>query len=212
MATPAHDPSVLLREKDFWNRRQGAFRRVRRLIDRGIGEFNRSGDIHHFYDPRGKIVLDYGCGDGFLAVHLVERGAREVVGIDISETQVEEARARAASAGIADRARFQVADAHRTGLPDASFDLVVGLAILHHLELENALAEIRRLLRPSGRPVFLEPLWHNPLLRLGRALTPSARTSDEHPFKERDWMTCAAAFPQFHHASSASFRRSRSCR
>jgi SAM-dependent methyltransferase len=197
LAEPARDSSVLLREKEFWDQ-QRQFLRVRRVINRALGAFNRSGDIHDFYDPRGKTVLDYGCGNGFLAFRLLEGGAREVVGIDISEGQVEEARARAAASG-ATSVRFEVADAHQTGLPSSSFDLIVGIAILHHLDLERALPEIRRLLQPGGSAVFLEPLWHNPLLRLGRALTPSARTSDEHPFTERDWETCAAVFPEFRH-------------
>jgi SAM-dependent methyltransferase len=197
LAGPVRDSSVLLREKEFWDQ-QRQFLRVRRVINRALGAFNRSGDVHDFYDPGGKTVLDYGCGNGFLAFRLLERAAREVVGIDISEGQVEEARARAAASGTT-RVRFEVADAHQTELPNSSFDLIVGIAILHHLDLERALAEIRRLLRPGGRAVFLEPLWHNPLLRLGRAVTPSARTADEHPFTERDWETCAAVFPGFHH-------------
>jgi hypothetical protein len=47
--------------------------------------------------------------------------------------------------------------------------------------------------------VFVEPLAHNPLLRLGRALTPMARTRDEHPLTVHDWATCAAIFPGFRH-------------
>jgi ubiquinone/menaquinone biosynthesis C-methylase UbiE len=188
----------VLREQDTWKDGQGKVW-GRRMIERGIGQFDRSRDIHTFYDPTGKKVLDYGCGPGDLARRLVERGAGEVVGIDISEAEIEEARARAAAAGMADRARFLVADAHRTGLPDSSFELILGIAILHHLELEKALAEIRRLLQPGGRAVFMEPLWHNPVLRLGRALTPAAREVDEHPLTEQDWKTCAAAFPRFRH-------------
>jgi hypothetical protein len=47
--------------------------------------------------------------------------------------------------------------------------------------------------------VFLEPLAHNPLLRLGRRLTPAARTVDEHPLTVNDWRLCAEAFPGFSH-------------
>ena len=92
-----------------------------------------------------------------------------------------------------------VADAHHTGFPDGAFDLIRGNSILHHLELEPALRELRRILAPGGRAVFVEPLAHNPLLRLGRALTPMARTEDEHPFTAADWDTCAAVFPGFRH-------------
>jgi hypothetical protein len=54
-------------------------------------------------------------------------------------------------------------------------------------------------LAPGGRAVFLEPLAHNPLLRLGRWLTPGARTADEHPFTVEDWRLCSAAFSSFSH-------------
>src|SRR5205807_1094253 len=114
----------------------------------------------------------------------------------IAEGQVVEATQRAEAAGLADRVDFLVDDAHATTFPDDSFDLIVGVAILHHLDLEVALREIRRVLRPGGRAVFLEPLWHNPLLRLGRRLTPSARTPDEHPLTVQDWELCHAIFPE----------------
>jgi SAM-dependent methyltransferase len=122
-----------------------------------------------------------------------------VTGIDVSEAEIEQARERALANGVADKCRFLVADAHDMEFPDDSFDVIVGDSILHHLELRKALLEIRRVLRPGGRAVFLEPLWHNPLLRLGRALTPSARTPDEHPLTVDDWALCAEIFPGFEH-------------
>jgi ubiquinone/menaquinone biosynthesis C-methylase UbiE len=191
---------VLDREREFWNARShGSYDRVRGLISRAIGAFSSYGELESAYDPRGLEVLDYGCGRGEQAVALLERGAGRVTGFDLSEAEVAAARARVEANGYASRATFLVADAHRTGFPDASFDLVVGRSILHHLDVDVALAEIRRILRPSGTAVFVEPLAHNPLLRLGRRLTPSARTVDEHPFTEEDWARCAAAFPGFRH-------------
>jgi ubiquinone/menaquinone biosynthesis C-methylase UbiE len=188
------------REQGFWNaRREGGYDRIRSLIGRGIGEHSSYGELHRLFDPQGLDILDYGCGRGGQALDLAARGARHVTGFDISEAEVAEAREGALSAGVAGQTTFLVADAHATALPDAAFDLVVGSSILHHLELEPALWEIRRILRPGGRALFVEPLWHNPLLRLGRRLTPGARTVDEHPLTERDWATCARVFPSFEH-------------
>ncbi len=90
-------------------------------------------------------------------------------------------------------------DAHETGLAENSFDFVVGEAILHHLDFVAALREIKRILKPRGRAVFVEPLGHNPLLRLGRRLTPWARTEDERPLTEEDWETCAEVFTHVEH-------------
>jgi ubiquinone/menaquinone biosynthesis C-methylase UbiE len=193
--------AVLEREADFWtvDAREGGFARIRPWINKAIGEFSRDEEFFRYFDAKGKDVLDYGCGDGRIAVRLASDGARKVTGFDISEGQIEAARRSAQAKGVADRTEFLVADAHATGFPDDSFDLVVGVAILHHLDLAEALHEIRRILRPGGRAVFTEPLQHNPLLRLGRKLTPGARTPDEHPLTVEDWALCASIFPGFKH-------------
>jgi ubiquinone/menaquinone biosynthesis C-methylase UbiE len=204
--TDHSDATVVSREKEFWNQRsEGRYDRIRGLISRSIGAFNSYHLLHTLYDPTGLEVLDYGCGRGYDAMTLVRRGAKSVIGFDISDEEVAEAERLAEREGVSDRASFTVADAHQTPFPDASFDLVVGNSILHHLELEKALIEIRRVLRPGGVAYFVEPLWHNPLLRLGRALTPSARTPDEHPLTTADWDTCARVFPGFTHFETELF-------
>jgi SAM-dependent methyltransferase len=77
-------------------------------------------------------------------------------------------------------------NAEELAFPDGTFDAVCGTGILHHLNLEQAAAEIRRVLKPGGRAVFIEPLGHNPLINLFRRLTPKARTTDEHPLLMKD--------------------------
>ena len=69
--------------------------------------------------------------------------------------------------------------------------------MLHHLDLPDALSELRRVRRPRGVAVLTEPLAHNPLLRLGRRLTPAARTPDEPCLTVADWRLCAEIFPAF---------------
>lgn len=187
------------RERVFYDTKSDRFDRLRELIWRAIGEFNRNEEITQLYDPHGKRVLLYGCGPALGAKDFVEAGATKIVGIDISAGEIEYGQKVAEEAGYADCVDLKVADAHHTGLPDRSFDLIMGTAILHHLDVRLALAELRRLLAPNGRAVFLEPLAHNPILRVGRMLTPSARTDDEHPFTVEDWRLCADAFPGFWH-------------
>lgn len=201
-ARPEEDRTDALasREKDFYNEKGAtSYHTVRRWIWRALGEFRRNAEIKRFYDPAGKAVLDYGCGPGYLTKYLIEHGAASVTGIDVSDGEIEQARERAEQEGVQDRTRFMVADAHATDFADDSFDLIVGDSILHHLDMRIALAELRRILRPGGRAVFMEPLWHNPILRIGRALTPTARTPDEHPLTTRDWEMCAEFFENFEH-------------
>ncbi len=131
---------------------------------------------------RGGSVLDYGCYEGYETRKYLEYGAGYVCGIDIAEAAVATAQASVAH-GSAD---FAVADAHFLPFEPASFDLVAGRAILHHLDLGTAYAEIARVLKPGGRALFVEPLGGNPLAKLVRLCTPQARTADERPLYYRD--------------------------
>jgi ubiquinone/menaquinone biosynthesis C-methylase UbiE len=187
------------RERVFYDTKSERFDRLRHLITEAIGEFNRNEEITELYDPRGKRVLLYGCGAALGAKDFVEAGAASIVGFDISAAEIELGQQIARERGYADAIDLKVADAHETGLPDDAFDLIMGTAILHHLDVRLALTELRRILAPGGRAVFLEPLAHNPILRVGRALTPNARTEDEHPFTVQDWQLCAESFSGFWH-------------
>jgi SAM-dependent methyltransferase len=195
----AQASDVVDRERDFFNTQGKRYLRLRAWIWRAIGEFNRNSELADLYNPDGKRVLLYGCGPAFEARRFVQAGATHVAGIDISDAEIAQAWSMAREGGYDDRVDFRAGDAQATGFPDEAFDLIVGSAILHHLDVRQALVEVRRILAPSGRAVFLEPLAHNPLLRLGRRLTPSARTPDEHPFTIADWQLCAEVFPGFQH-------------
>ena len=134
----------------------------------------------------GKTILDLGCGKGEAALDYLKEGA-SVEGIDICTNYVNDAATAVREAGYAeDRFNFQVMDAHKLEFDDDQFDLVVGNAILHHLEPEACLKELGRVLKPGGTAIFLEPLLENPLLMLFRVFTPKARTIDERPFSRRD--------------------------
>ncbi|MEM6785631.1 MAG: class I SAM-dependent methyltransferase [Bacteroidota bacterium] len=146
----------------------------------------RASQDTHLADLTGRRVLDFGCGRGERSLTLLERNA-VVDGIDISRVYIEEADAAAHAAGhSAERFQFVVGDAHALPYADATFDIVVGDGILHHLDLDTALSEIHRVLKPGGRALFSEPLLDNPLLKLFRLLTPRARTEDERPFSASD--------------------------
>jgi SAM-dependent methyltransferase len=143
----------------------------------------------------GARVLEYGCGNGSHAPDLVRAGAR-VVGIDISPVAIEQATARARAEGLENGLTFQVMDAEQVDFPDASFDLVCGSGILHHLDLNRAYAEIARVLSPRGTAVFEEPLGHNPAINAYRNRTPELRTVDEHPLRVGDLALAERFFDQ----------------
>lgn len=108
-------------------------------------------------DVAGKTLLDYGCGMGEEATYFAKLGAN-VTAIDASPVGIEITKERAAYNGLTDRVKAFVADATDTKFPNNSFDLVHGLGILHHVGLEKGFAEVKRVLKPGGVAVFLEPI------------------------------------------------------
>jgi SAM-dependent methyltransferase len=81
-------------------------------------------------EVRGPRVLDAGCGQGDLAIELARRGF-EVTGFDISRVAIDQARAKAAAAGLT--VTFDVQDATRLSLPPASFHSIFDSGLLHSL-------------------------------------------------------------------------------
>lgn len=139
-------------------------------------------------DVRGQEVLDYGCGHGMAGVVLARRGAC-VTAFDLSPGYVAEAEARARANGVEQRMTFLQASAEHLPFAADSFDAIWGHAILHHLDLDLAAAELARVLRPDGIAVFCEPWGENPLLEWARRWLPypaKHRTPDEQPLRRRD--------------------------
>ena len=132
----------------------------------------------------GARVLEIGCGMGETAIRLAGQATR-VDAIDLSETRIAAARVSAASAKLPN-IEFHVMNAESLSFGDSEFDVVCGQAILHHLDVGQALSEIARILKPGGHALFVEPLGHNPLINLYRKLTPTMRTPDEHPLHLSD--------------------------
>jgi SAM-dependent methyltransferase len=126
-------------------------------------------------------VLDLGCGSGINTVLLALRGAH-VWGLDISPALIELAEQRLHANGVSTPVNFLIGSAHAIDLPDASVDVVFGIAILHHLDLTMTSTEVFRVLRPGGRAIFQEPVRNSRLIRTLRRLIPY-RAPDVSPFE-----------------------------
>jgi SAM-dependent methyltransferase len=125
-------------------------------------------------------VLEYGCGTGWITSELAQRGAH-VAAFDISPEAVAQTQATLHAKGLDAKCDIRVMPGEALAFPDSSFDYAIGFAILHHLELERALAELHRVLKPQGVAFFAEPLGSNPLINAYRRRTPQYRTEDEAP-------------------------------
>ncbi len=117
-------------------------------------------------------ALEIGCGTGFFLLNLRQAGVLERGLVsDISPGMVEVAKRNAAGLGLT--VEGAVADAESLPYDDASVDLVVGHAVLHHVpDVELALREVLRVLRPGGRFVICgEPTRYGDVVarRLSRA-------------------------------------------
>jgi ubiquinone/menaquinone biosynthesis C-methylase UbiE len=114
---------------------------------------------HALLEPeRGQRLLDVGCGRGDDVRALAPRVGPDgsVVGIDISETLIGEARQRGTDPCV----RFHQADAHAMPFADASFDAArVERALQHVEDPARVLAEMARVVRPGGIIVASEPDW-----------------------------------------------------
>jgi ubiquinone/menaquinone biosynthesis C-methylase UbiE len=101
-------------------------------------------------------ALEIGCGTGYFSLNLMQVGLIDhLTCTDISYGMVDALNANAERLGLSERVRATRAEAELLPFPDASFDLVVGHAVLHHLpDLDRAFSEFRRVLRPGGRVVF----------------------------------------------------------
>ena len=131
----------------------------------------------------GLRVLVYGCGSDSAALWFAKSGAY-VDAIDISPKSIENQKMMAKKSGL--EINYHVMDAHDLNFPDNAFDIVYGNAILHHLELDKASTEIRRVMAVEGAAIFRDVLQGNILLRLFRYFTPGWRTPDEHPLTPND--------------------------
>ena len=98
-------------------------------------------------DLRDRVVLDLGCGKGRVARLALERGARETVGVDVSEAMLKAAAASLPASSV----RWVQADGRALPFEAASFDVVICALMMGHVDdLEAALSEIARVLRPGG--------------------------------------------------------------
>jgi len=143
------------------------------LAERGAGE------IWNWETPAGKLrwarrvkmlsrhlqpgmrVLELGCGTGYFTRELARSGA-DIVAIDVSPELLQIAKANCSMPNV----RYEIQNAYELSYPDRVFNSVVGSSVLHHLEIDEALREIYRVLKPGGTIYFTEPNMLNPQIAI----------------------------------------------
>lgn len=94
-----------------------------------------------------ETVLDAGCGEGVLSCLMAKQG-NKVVGVDISEPNIEMAKKLAKDMGVEDKVSFFLGDAENINFPDNNFDTVVSCHVLEHLpDFDKGVRELKRISR-----------------------------------------------------------------
>lgn len=109
----------------------------------------------------GMTVLELGCGTGYFTRELARSGA-EVIAIDVSPELLNIARSNCSAPNV----RYEIQNAYDLSYNDSVFDSVIGSSVLHHLEIEDAVREIYRVLKPNGTIFFTEPNMLNPQIAI----------------------------------------------
>lgn len=150
-------------------------------------------------DLTGKRVLEIGCGRGGFSCWLAQQsgGPRQLVAADFSITAVQKGKHHAEQAGHRN-ITWEVADIQTIAHPDATFDTIISCETIEHVpDPRRALAEISRVLKPSGRLFLTTPnyLGMMGLLRLYCRLRGRVFTEEGQPINNclllpatRDWV------------------------
>jgi len=104
---------------------------------------------------RNKVVLDVACGTGYGANYIAGKGAREVVGVDISVMAANYARERFSKDN---QVSFICADAIRLPFVDNAFDVIVSFETIEHIrQYSKFLGECKRVLKEKGLLICSTP-------------------------------------------------------
>ncbi|WP_017555656.1 class I SAM-dependent methyltransferase [Nocardiopsis baichengensis] len=135
--------------RGYWNRRAEGYDAA---MDRMEGLLFGDARRRLCGDARGR-TLEVAVGTG-RSLGLYPEDT-ELTGVDLSPGMLDRARARAARLGV--QADLREGDAQDLPFPDASFDTVVcALSLCSVQDVEQAVAEMRRVLRPGGRMLLLD--------------------------------------------------------
>jgi len=155
---------------------------------------HNAGEIWNWETPAGKIrwarrvgmltnslksgmkVLEIGCGTGFFTQEIVKKPV-QVTAIDISPDLIEIARQNI----IYQNVEFTIENAYDMTFDDQTFDAVIGSSVLHHLDIDQALKEIYRVLKPGGYIAFTEPNMMNPQIALQKNIPALKKALGDSP-------------------------------
>ncbi len=163
----SHGKFIAKRGEEIWNWSSPA----------GILRWKRRIELFkEFLGNNKKNVLEIGCGTGLFTEEIVKTD-NYVTAVDISNELLEIAKKRVKALNV----NFLQENACDTKFPDNSYDFIIGSSILHHLNINSALKEFSRLLKPGGWLMFTEPNMMNPQIALQKNIPFLKKISGDSP-------------------------------
>lgn len=167
MATFNHDKVVPYQESELTKKQQVAemFNKIafrydfmNRFLSAGIDKGWRKKALRLLVKENPKVILDVATGTGDVAIMAYELlKPDKITGIDISGKMLEIGREKVLKLGLEPYIDLQSGDSEAINFPDDTFDAVtVAFGVRNFEHLEQGLAEIKRVLKPSGKLVILE--------------------------------------------------------
>ena len=167
MATFNHDKVVPYQESELTKKQQVAemFNKIafrydfmNRFLSAGIDKGWRRKALKLLVKENPKVILDVATGTGDVAIMAYELlKPDKITGIDISGKMLEIGREKVLKLGLEPYIDLQSGDSEAINFPDDTFDAVtVAFGVRNFEHLEQGLAEIKRVLKPSGKLVILE--------------------------------------------------------
>jgi SAM-dependent methyltransferase len=114
-------------------------------------------------DKPGNSIMEIGCGTGDISYMMAKKSRMDVLGTDLCVPFIEHARKEFVLPNLS----YDVLDFNKAGeFMGRKFNYITGNGILHHLyhHLDEALVNLRALLKPAGKIIFLEPNLYNPYI------------------------------------------------
>lgn len=160
------------REIEFWNLKYSGDS-IKSSVDNSISNELLS-DAKNYFEKKmieikrnksgGGVILDYGCGSGEKSFKYADHKWK-VVGIDISVESIRLAQERKTKF-----TEYYIMNCEKMEFADNHFDVILDYGTFSSLDLNIALKELIRVLKPSGSLIAIETLAHNPFANLWRQI------------------------------------------
>ncbi|MCM4168614.1 Demethylmenaquinone methyltransferase [Arenibacter antarcticus] len=157
--TPYKDSNLGKKEQvtKMFDTISGKYDDLNRIISFGIDIKWRKRVVAIIGKKNPESILDIATGTGDLAINMVETGAKEIIGLDISPGMLEVGRKKIAAKKMGNTIKMIVGDSENLPFEDNSFDAItVAFGVRNFDNLEKGLSEIHRVLKQNGTFVILE--------------------------------------------------------